>query len=326
MSGIEIVGVVLGASPLLISAMEHYEDTRRVSTIWWRIRRAHKRDLGNLKDCHLAFRTHLKELLLPLLIEGVTDEISYDDLLANPGGPGWRKENVNEALAARLTEHHERYFEIMADMTEAMAKLSTDCKVDDKSFQLGLAGRESQHRLSLEANIKFESKRAAYAITRSRRDILLTEVERYIGKLKEILVANDRVNAISGRRADQQSNSTVPKAFLEFWRHAESIFRVVKKAWQCQCTSRSQTILKLEHRKIPEVDMTMLMRFCHGPTCIQVRLLKDPSRSCLGPGKKLRTLAALGQNETHPRTTMQMHGAPTGSAGPGGSPATTVSK
>ena len=87
MSGIEVVGLVLGAFPLLISAMEHYEDTKRRSSTWWRIRKAHRKDLGNLKDCDLLFRSHLEELLLPLLLDGVASQTVYEELLLSPGGP-----------------------------------------------------------------------------------------------------------------------------------------------------------------------------------------------------------------------------------------------
>ncbi|GAB7360745.1 hypothetical protein MBLNU230_g0619t1 [Neophaeotheca triangularis] len=212
--------------------MEHYEETKKVSKGWWQIRRAHKKDLGNLKDCSLAFRTHLRELLLPLLLEETTDRSSYDDLLANPGGAGWRGENVDRALAERLSDHHERYLEILKEMAEAMAKLSSECKVEDKEFQAGLAGRQSQTQLSLNANVRFEAKRAAYALTAFKRDSLLAEVERYVHKLKEILAANDRVNAITGRSRNQTPGSGVPKAFLQLWQHAESIFKLgVAQEW-----------------------------------------------------------------------------------------------
>ena len=56
MSGVEIVGLLLGAFPLCISAMEHYEEMRKVAGTFFKIRRAHKKDLGKIKDCQLMFK------------------------------------------------------------------------------------------------------------------------------------------------------------------------------------------------------------------------------------------------------------------------------
>jgi len=67
MSGIEVAGLLLGAFPLIISAMEHYEDIKKPTVIWWKIRRAHKRDYGKIKDCELAYMHQMELLLYPLL-------------------------------------------------------------------------------------------------------------------------------------------------------------------------------------------------------------------------------------------------------------------
>ena len=135
MSGIEIVGICLGAFPLIISALEHYEDTKKVTSTWYKIRRAHRKDLGKVKDCQLRFRLNLKELLLPLLVDEVVTRVEYDQLLANPGGPGWREEMVEEALAARLSDCHERYVEVLREMEETLGSLCKATRVDDVQFR-----------------------------------------------------------------------------------------------------------------------------------------------------------------------------------------------
>lgn len=138
MSGIEVAGLVLGAFPLLISAMENYEETRKVTSTWWRVKRAHKRDIGRIKDCQLKFRLNLKELLLPLVHDGTVNRGEYERLLANPGGHGWKEDRVEDALRIRLSECHERYVEMLLDILDLMARLSKECRVDDANFQAGL--------------------------------------------------------------------------------------------------------------------------------------------------------------------------------------------
>jgi len=135
MSGIEVVGVILGAVPLVISAMEHYEETKKAIGTFHKIRRAHRKDLGKLKDCQLKFKLNIKELLLPLLADDLVTRVEYEQLLVTPGGSGWREEHVDEALAQRLGECHERYVEILQDMEDTLGLLCKATKVDDAQFQ-----------------------------------------------------------------------------------------------------------------------------------------------------------------------------------------------
>lgn len=135
MSGLEILGVILGAFPLAISAMEHYEECKKVAGTFYKIRRAHRKDLGRVKDCQLKFRLNMKELLLPLLADDLVSKIEYEQLLASPGGPGWQEDHVEESLAERLGDCHERYIEILKEMEETMVLLCRATKVDDEQFQ-----------------------------------------------------------------------------------------------------------------------------------------------------------------------------------------------
>lgn len=99
------------------------------------IRRAHRKDLGKVKDCQLKFRLNMKELLLPLLTDDVVTKLEYEQLLADPGGPGWQEGHVEETLAERLGDCHERYIEILKEMEETMVLLCKATKVDDEQFQ-----------------------------------------------------------------------------------------------------------------------------------------------------------------------------------------------
>lgn len=135
MSGLEVLGIILGAFPLAISAMEHYEESKKVAGTFYKIRRAHRKDFGRVKDCQLKFRLNMKELLLPLLADDIVTKIEYEQLLAFPGGPEWQEDHVEESLAERLGDCHERYIEILKEMEETMVLLCKATKVDDEQFQ-----------------------------------------------------------------------------------------------------------------------------------------------------------------------------------------------
>ena len=136
MSGVEVVlGLVLGGIPLCISAMEHYADFKKVTGTFIDIRRQHGKDLRRVKLCELQFRLHLKQLLLPLLNDGIVDKPEYAELLLAPGGDGWKEKHVGEALEKRLDEGHQYYVETLKGMVATVAQLCKETYVNDQRFQ-----------------------------------------------------------------------------------------------------------------------------------------------------------------------------------------------
>lgn len=264
MSGVEVAGLVLGAFPLLISAMENYEETKKVTSTWWRVKRAHKRDIGKIKDCQLKFRLNLKELLLLLVHDGVVNQGDYERLLADPGGQGWKEDHVEDALRGRLSECHERYVEVLQDILELMARLSKECRVDDANFQAGLKAKsqvclryaygdantdrrgqkapsatnnqQAQIVLILRANAAFEAKRIHYAFTGAKREDLLRQIDSCNDRLQDVLAQNDRISTLSAGKPGPVTRRSNAK-HLTFYSHAASIFRLLDQIWTCQCRS-----------------------------------------------------------------------------------------
>ena len=112
--GVSLLGVVANGRTLDIARRKRkvidaealrrnlpdYEETKRVAGTFLKIRRAHRKDLGKVKDCQLLFKLNLKEVLLPLLQDEVLDKIEYELLLLYPGGPAWKNEHVESASRA----------------------------------------------------------------------------------------------------------------------------------------------------------------------------------------------------------------------------------
>ncbi|KAK5112293.1 hypothetical protein LTR85_011565 [Meristemomyces frigidus] len=285
MSGVEtVLGLVCGAFPLIISAMEHYEDVKKPTMIWWKIRRAHRRDYGKVKDCQLSFVHQLELLLCPLLDDDVVDHTQYEQLLANPGGEGWQQSQVDEALAARLSTRHSRYSEILREMAGAMDKLCKATRVDDPQFQQLLEDRtnqaiapgvtrRAQTSLMIRANVNFQGKRLKYSLTELRRDELLRDVEDYIGRLRNLLSASNELSSLSRTQKRLTSRPVSPKV-LNFWRHADNIFRLLRDVWHCNC--RSHACLSLQQNYAKATNIRIHMRFCHGGQSLMVKLSDTP--------------------------------------------------
>ncbi|TKA60164.1 hypothetical protein B0A55_11455 [Friedmanniomyces simplex] len=252
MSGVEVIlGLVLGGIPLCISAMEHYADIKRVTGTFIEIRRQHGKDLRRVKLCELQFKLHLKQLLLPLLNDGIVDKPEYAELLLQPGGDGWKEKHVSEALAQRLDEGHEYYVETLKDMVATVAQLCKETHVSDQQFQDQLQHRaqrlqtnttqpaQASTALQLRANDAFQNaifqgKRIKYAFTGTSRDTLFDALEAEISTLRDILSDTDQVSALSQVEAKAPLRK-VSKALLQFWSHADVIFNLLMDAWQCNC-------------------------------------------------------------------------------------------
>ena len=135
MSGIEAAGLVLGAFPLVISALEQFEKTKKITSTWWRWRRAYEQHLRQISLCQLNFTLNMKELLLPLLQCGAISDNEYKQLLASPGGSSWRDKHIEIALKERLTDSFDDYVGILVDMSATVTQMCNVCRVDDRQFQ-----------------------------------------------------------------------------------------------------------------------------------------------------------------------------------------------
>jgi hypothetical protein len=141
MSGIEVAGLILGASPLLIAVIEHYEKTAKVARTWWRFRTTYARDIRMIKDCQTFFKLNLRLLLEPLTHDGVVSRRELEALLADLSDPGWKDAHVELALRERLSDYYERYLEVLLEIKELTMRLLKEYRVDDEEFQAVLKAK-----------------------------------------------------------------------------------------------------------------------------------------------------------------------------------------
>lgn len=132
MSGIEVAGLVLGAFPLAILALEQYRDVARRMGFWYEIRLEYQRSSSELKFHRLSFLRNLKQLLMPL----VADDAQLQRLIADPGGAAWKDSAIDQALKTRLQDSYGLYLEILDEMQRAMRELKDDLAVDNSGVQV----------------------------------------------------------------------------------------------------------------------------------------------------------------------------------------------
>jgi hypothetical protein len=115
MSGFEVVGVVLGTLPLVVSALENYANgvrtIRRLLQYKWEIK-----TLSTILEAEeVRFRNTCE-----VLIDGIDRAGEMEQLLKNPGGPLWKQGMLGERLETRLSTSYNVFFKCIQDMNDAL--------------------------------------------------------------------------------------------------------------------------------------------------------------------------------------------------------------
>ena len=146
MSGVEIAGLLLGAFPLFISALEHYRETAEVLEDWWQIKKEYKKCKNEIKVQELAFESNLEKFLLPLVV----DDEEIEALMLEPGGSRSQDPDIEETLKSRLPRSYELFLDTIQDIEDVMEKLGKELGVSRVGFQVGL--ETSAQKVSCEAS------------------------------------------------------------------------------------------------------------------------------------------------------------------------------
>ena len=125
MSGFEIVGVILGALPLVISALEHYAQGASTAKRFWRYKPELKSLLRQIKTENAIFVNTCEALLTGIVH---VDQMAF--FLENPGGQLWRDPKIEKKIEERLKGAYEGYSETVVDMNAVLEKFMEKLKLD----------------------------------------------------------------------------------------------------------------------------------------------------------------------------------------------------
>lgn len=118
MSGIEVAGLVLGALPLIISALEGYAKGAGAIQQW----RFYKRELTTLKRGLETEHVKLQNVCEKLLM-GIAQPPIIEQMIENPFGPLWKEEQVYRKIRQRLWRAAGVFEENLRDIQKALKEL-----------------------------------------------------------------------------------------------------------------------------------------------------------------------------------------------------------
>lgn len=121
MSGIEAVGLVLGVIPLVISALEHYQDGKSAVSTWRRHIRVVQSLVRNLKTEHGKLYNTCETLL-----GGIVSPTKLEPMLNEPFGPLWQEEDTRERIERRLDHMYGTFQDTVRDMLAIMEELKSN--------------------------------------------------------------------------------------------------------------------------------------------------------------------------------------------------------
>lgn len=123
MSGLEILGAVLGSIPLVISALEHYANGITTAKRYM----AYRRELMDLID-KIATEEQIFGNTVKQLLTGIVDLERMEEIV--PGGDLWRDSGIDLELKNRLCDGYHIYLQNVRGMEAALQRIRKKLALD----------------------------------------------------------------------------------------------------------------------------------------------------------------------------------------------------
>lgn len=280
----EVAGLVLGGIPLLISAVEHYEECFRILGCMHEFKHEYRKCRNRVKTIELDYDLTLDKLFLDV----VDSKEELERLKTCPDDQAWI--DVEARLRERLLPKlHQSYVDTMRDMQETIQDLGEELGVDKALFQervgqekgpvphghgqTGLGSEWVAKAIGMvrrsQGRMLYEAQRLKFSQGKSRRDDLFDQIERYNRSLDGLMSKNDDVTKIL---RNSQKSAHIHRGLLEFWRHARNVYSLLLQSWKCPCKAEHCADLRLMHRDTAEVFFDICFRYSH----CSVKNLQNP--------------------------------------------------
>jgi len=247
MSGIEIAGLVLGAIPLIVAALEHYEDIISPGKALYRFHGELGRAIQELGNQHALFEQSIEVLLRP-----ITTDQELSEMMDNTNSDLWQDPEIEQHLRNHLGKAYSPYTRTMVEIQRVMIGIASKLDNLEGVKHLTRAGLEaiiSQHAAAKVdgKHQKFEiSKRIKFTMKRKKIRESLEELRLCIETLDKFQVKADKIaeNDLL-YRSDGQAKAILSVEMIR--KNAKELYRALSKTW-CAAHPSHLAGLMLEHR------------------------------------------------------------------------------
>ncbi|KAI9791857.1 MAG: hypothetical protein M1816_003402 [Peltula sp. TS41687] len=250
MSGAEVAGLVLAGFPLLISALEHYQEGFRPLMEWWSFERKFGDFIVDLGIQQSRFELNIRKLVEPL----AASDAEMNTLLNDYSSAAWRDPDLEMKLKERLQDSFEWYMARVNKMAEILEELKRMLHIEDGQVDWDQAGRRD-----------YEMRRLRISFSKKKFKRIRTLAD-YNDELTKIIGLNDEL--APSRRLRKRT------PFMEYIRriqdHACSLHGILKEGWRCPCRSPHTAILRLEKRIAEESSSNVFFRVRFGSEALSI--------------------------------------------------------
>lgn len=187
-TGVETAGLVLAIFPLLVSALEHYQEGFEVLSGWWKFRTEFLGFMHVMSRQAILFDENLEELLSPI----ITSDAEMSALVRHPTGPSWRRAELEEKLRDRLPKSYGSYRNTIDDMKETMDKLQKKLGIQNGK----LSCTDDANRIKWE----YEFRRIKYVLSKKKREELVGSLTANNEELQKLFASSQRLAPLRKRR------------------------------------------------------------------------------------------------------------------------------
>jgi hypothetical protein len=209
----EIVGVILGSLPLIISAVEHYTDL--VQTVSRAVR--YKTELKSLKH-DLDAESMIFLDTLERVLDGLISARQLEDLLNDPSSELWKDKRLNEKLEDRLGRSYSVYLETVVRMLDTIQQFNERLDIDE----------HGKVRWTESTGLKLALKRAGFSLRKRNFDDLVDQLQKHNRHLEKF--TNRSIESAPSRQKRK-----VSRKFQLLGSYAKSAFNALESSFQCGC-------------------------------------------------------------------------------------------
>lgn len=235
MSGIEIVGLILGSIPLVISALEHYADG--VTTLQ-RYRR-YRLELTMLINILRTEQTKLLNTCDKLLV-GLAPPSRIEAMLDEPFGPMWCEPDLQKDIQLRLWRSHGVFETTISDVYAAIQEIYVKLGLRPDGTIQWLEGSKSS-KSAMKNTLQGLLKRASFSLRKTSYDDLLSRIKDGIGSLETLTAQTVELEKSHKIRSQGRHLTLLRRAF-------KSVYRALQHGLGVRCTDSHALHLALAPR------------------------------------------------------------------------------
>ncbi|ORY09924.1 hypothetical protein BCR34DRAFT_486580 [Clohesyomyces aquaticus] len=238
MSGVEIAGIALAVLPLIINAIEDYNEGLDPVKAFLRWERELPQFIRKLRNQHVHFSQTMR-----LLLEPITTEFELAEMLSDPSGQMWKDKEMSIKLKNKLQESYQAYQSTISDIERIMKKIAG--KLDlNRSTNVTRNDLEAMLVANPKKGSKYDfKKRVRFGMSKKTIKGLLEELDECNKELERFTDRSEKLESVRKVMKPSFANR-----IQRIQNYAKNLHSVILSSWACSCQPYHKTSLQLEQR------------------------------------------------------------------------------